>query len=323
MAAQFLTNKQVEYLTKEAIGVRRDVLTWAHNHQETSFHIGGAVSMNELVVTLLLKVMHTGYDGTPWESRDRLILSKAHASIGLYPVLLRAGYLSQEDIDQGFLGPDALLFKHPEVDRDRGVETSGGSLGMGLGYAAGLALAARRRASFKQIPARVYCIVGDGECNEGSIWEAAELAAHMHLDNLCVIVDANGLQLDDFTCNVLDMGSLAQKFEAFGFDVAQVDGHNIQEIYTALTGFYVDASNASDASDTSNVQNPSLGDLSAKLKDNPRPKDILAKPKALIAHTIKGKGFLFAQNDPLWHDGIITDDLYEKGIRDLGARGEL
>ena len=237
--------------------------------------------MAEIVAVLLGEVMHTGRDGTPWDERDRLIVSKAHASVALYPMMLKCGLISQDDVDRGLFGPDARLFKHPERDPQRGFEISGGSLGMGLGYAAGLALSLRR----KRLPGRVFCVVGDGECDEGSVWESAALIGYKRLANLTVVVDANGMQLDGPTAQILDNGPINRKFAAFGFDVAEVDGHDVIQLADAL-------------------RNP--GD----------------RPRAVVARTLKGHGLSFAEGHAEWHDKALTEELYQQAMRELDAREE-
>ncbi len=260
-----------------ALDIRKTVVEFAHANPDTPFHLGGSLSAAEVLAVLYGGVMHTGTDGTPWDQRDRFVLSKGHASLALYPALLHAGLVSQEDIDRGLLGPNAVLFKHPRRDPARGIETSGGSLGMGLGYACGLAIAANRRAS----GSRVFCLLGDGECNEGSVWEAAALAGHMGLASLTVIVDVNGLQLDGPTAQILDTGSLAEKFRAFGFEAIEVDGHDVSALWSVLA--------------------PSHN-----------------RPRAVLAHTTKGKGLSFAENCVEWHDNKLTDELYAQAVRELG-----
>lgn len=260
-----------------ALDIRKTVVEFAHANPDMPFHLGGSLSAAEVLAVLYGGVMHTGTDGTPWDQRDRFVLSKGHASLALYPALLHAGLVSQEDIDRGLLGPNAVLFKHPRRDPARGIETSGGSLGMGLGYACGLAIAANRRAS----GSRVFCLLGDGECNEGSVWEAAALAGHMGLAALTVIVDVNGLQLDGPTAQILDTGSLAEKFRAFGFEAIEVDGHDVSALWSVLA--------------------PSHN-----------------RPRAVLAHTTKGKGLSFAENCVEWHDNKLTDELYAQAVRELG-----
>ena len=217
----------------------------------------------------------------PWDERDRLIVSKAHASGALYPMMLKCGLISQDDVDRGLFGPDARIFKHPERDPQRGFEISGGSLGMGLGYAAGLALSLRR----KRLPGRVFCVVGDGECDEGSVWESAALIGHKRLANLTVVVDANGMQLDGPTAQILDNGPINRKFTAFGFDVVEVDGHDVIQLADAL-------------------RNP--GD----------------RPRAVVARTRKGHGLSFAEGHAEWHDKALTEGLYQQAMRELDAREE-
>lgn len=260
-----------------ALDIRKTVVEFAHANPDTPFHLGGSLSAAEVLAVLYGGVMHTGTDGTPWDQRDRFVLSKGHASLALYPALLHAGLVSQEDIDRGLLGPNAVLFKHPRRDPARGIETSGGSLGMGLGYACGLAIAANRRAS----GSRVFCLLGDGECNEGSVWEAAALAGHMGLASLTVIVDVNGLQLDGPTAQILDTGSLAEKFRAFGFEAIEVDGHDVSALWSVLAPSHT-------------------------------------RPRAVLAHTTKGKGLSFAENCVEWHDNKLTDELYAQAVRELG-----
>lgn len=261
-----------------ACRIREDVVAWAERYPGMPFHIGGAFSAAEIYSVLFGKVIHTGKDGTPWEERDRFVLSKAHAAVGLYPALREAGLISQEDMDRGLFGPDAVLFKHPRRDPERGLETSGGSLGMGLGYASGLALALKR----KKLPSRVFCLVGDGECNEGSTWEAAAFAGHNRLSGLTVIVDANGMQLDGPTAEILDTAPLAQKFAAFGFETVDVDGHDVEALWRAFAA---------------------TGEL----------------PRAVIAHTVKGKGLSFAAGVAAWHDHGLDRELWDRAEKELAA----
>ncbi|MGN0071882.1 MAG: UTRA domain-containing protein [Atopobiaceae bacterium] len=261
-----------------ACQIREDVVATAKRYPDMPFHIGGAFSAAEILSVLFGAVLHTGKDGTPWEERDRFVLSKAHAAVALYPALRAAGLISQDDVDKGLFGPDAVLFKHPRRDPARGLETSGGSLGMGLGYAAGLALALKR----KKLSSRVFCLVGDGECNEGSTWEAAAFAGHNRLSALTVIVDANGMQLDGPTSEILDTAPLAQKFAAFGFETVEVDGHDVEALFQALTATH-------------------------------------EVPRAVIAHTVKGKGLSFAAGVAAWHDHNLGEELWERAEAELAS----
>ena len=265
-------------LALRALDIRRQVIEFAHSHPDTPFHLGGSLSCAEIMAVLLSAVMKTGVDDTPWEERDRLVLSKGHASLALWPALFQAGLLSEDDLAKGVFGTEAVIGKQPRRDTSRGIELSGGSLGMGLGYAAGLALAARR----KGLPSRIYCVMGDGECDEGSVWEAASFAGHNRLGSLMVVIDANGLQLDGPTSQVLDSGPLTGKFAAFGFDVQQVDGHDVAALANVLT-------TRSD------------------------------RPLVVVAHTIKGKGLSFAENDVKWHDRCLDEDGYRRAVAELEA----
>lgn len=268
-------------LELDACDIRDAVIAYAERYEGMPFHFGGALSSAEILATLFGYVMHTGKDGTPWEGRDRFVLSKAHAAIALYPALLKAHLISQDDIDRGLFGPDAVLFKHPRRDPARGLETSGGSLGMGLGYAAGLALALRR----KKLPSRVFCLVGDGECNEGSTWEAAAFAGHNALGALTVIVDANGMQLDGPTSEILDTAPLGQKFAAFGFETVEVDGHSVEALARALSAPH-------------------------------------RLPRAVIAHTTKGKGLSFAAGNVAWHDHKLDRELWDAATAEIAKERE-
>lgn len=269
------------HLELAACDVRRGILRIGHAQHGMPLHYGGALSMAELVAVLFGGILRTGRDGTPWELRDRLVLSKAHASVALYPALLKAGLITQDDLDRGLLGPDAVLFRHPRRDPGRGFEMSGGSLGMGLGYAAGLAIALRRRG----LPGRVFCVLGDGECDEGAVWEAAALAGHLALGNLTVVVDANGMQLDGPVSEVLCDGPLADKFAAFGFDATEVDGHDVLALKDAL----------------------------AARK---------GRPRAVVARTTKGKGVTAAEANVAWHDIALDEDAYRTAMAELDARRE-
>ena len=267
-----------EEMREFARQIRRQAVEFAHRYPNTSFHLGGSMSVAEILAVLLGAVMHTGKDGTPWDDRDRLVLSKAHACLALYPALLHAGYLSEEDVERGLFGPDAVIFKHPRRDPARGMECSGGSLGMGPGYAAGLALAALR----KGLSYRTFCIVGDGECNEGAVWEAAGLAGHLQLGGFTIVVDVNGMQLDGPTATVLGSGSLAEKFSSFGFESVEVDGHDVEALAEALC-----------------VRT--------------------SRPRAIIAYTQKGRGLSFAENCVEWHDSALDEEYYQQALIDLGA----
>ena len=275
------TGDQLTALSLNAIDIRQQVVEFAHRYPDVPFHLGGSLSCAEIMAVLLNGVMRTGVDGTPWEERDRLVLSKGHASLALWPALAQAGLLSEDDLARGFFGEDAVVGKQPRRSSAHGIELSGGSLGMGLGYACGLALAMRRRG----LDSRVYCVMGDGECDEGAVWEAASFAGHNRLGALTVVVDANGLQLDGPTSQVLDSGPIAGKFAAFGFEVQEVDGHSVAALWEAFGA---------------------CGE----------------RPRAVIARTVKGRGLSFAENEVTWHDRCLGDDDYRRALAELAAARE-
>lgn len=281
-----LTRRELEL---RALGVRRGALAFALADPAHPYHLGGSMSCAEILAVLLGDVMRTGADGTPWEGRDRLVLSKAHAALALYPALRQAGLVSDDDLARGLYGPDAVLFKHPRRDLARGIELSGGSLGLGPAHACGLAMANRRLGR----PGRVFCVLGDGECNEGSVWEALAFAAHNRLGELAFVVDANGLQLDAPCSEVLDppgAPTLAQRLASFGLRVEEVDGHDVCALAQALGR--VPAAPADEA------------------------------PLALVAHTVKGRGISFMEGRVEWHDKLLSPEERELAQAELDAREE-
>ena len=238
-------------------------------------HLGGSMSVTEILAVLYGDVLRYDVKNPLSPSRDRLILSKAHAAVALYAALREAGFLSQEDLDHALQG-DSPFFEHPMRMPEKGIEFSGGSLGQGLSLGMGTALGLRK----KGLDSRVYVILGDGECDEGSVWEAAAAVIHFGLDNVTVIVDDNGLQFDGRKEDILKAGELKDRWASLGFDVVTVDGHDVEALRSAV--------------------------LRAA-----------EKPKVIIAKTVKGKGVHFAENDVTWHTGRLTDELYQEAIRDI------
>lgn len=277
-AATDARKKDLEAL---ALKLRQRAVQFALDDPAHPYHLGGSLSCAEILAALYGSVMHTGAPcrekpdaQTPY---DRLVFSKGHGALTLYPALEHAGLLSKEDVAAGLYGPEAHIFKHPKRDTSRGIEFSAGSLGMGPGFAAGLALAKRRQ---KQ-GGRIFCLVGDGECNEGSVWESLQFVGHLTLSNYVLIVDANGFQLDGPTSDVLDTGSLAARIAATGFDVAECDGHDVCALVDALSAQH-------------------------------------RKPFALIAHTHKGQGLSFARDVAHWHDDHMTQAERTRAQLELG-----
>lgn len=259
-----------------AQNMRRDVFQMALNSGTKGAHIGGSMSCMEILTVLYGDIMSYRPSEPEWEERDRFIMSKAHSAIGLYAALKYAGFLSEEDIE-GALHGDSFLYKHPRYDLKHGFEFSGGSLGQGLALGAGTALALQRKKNQK---AKIYVLLGDGECDEGSVWEAAASVIHFGLKQVVTIIDRNGLQNDGTTEQVMSLGNMAQRWKSIGFDVIEADGHDVLDIRNALM---------------------------AQTKN----------PKAVIAHTVKGKGVSFAENAVDWHISYFTKKMYDQAMEEL------
>lgn len=253
--------------------IRKRIIGLSYSAGKNSAHIGGSLSAVEILVTLYHRVLRTNVEA--FENRDRFILSKGHAALALYCVLESAGHIPAGTIDS-FETNGSLFTAHARKDTSLGIEFSGGSLGLGLSYATGMAYACKA----KHLPARVFTLVGDGECNEGIVWEALLFAHHQRLDNLTVIVDCNQLQADGFTRDILDTESLEEKFRAFGFHSVSVDGHSVAALEETLS-----------------AETPG--------------------PKAVIARTTKGKGVSFMENRHNWHFASLSEARYLKALREL------
>jgi transketolase len=241
-------------------------------------HLGGSCSLAEIVATLYFYKMKHDPQNPQWEDRDRFLLSKGHAALVQYAALAEAGYFPKKEIEKvKCLG--AMLQGHPDMQTTPGIEANTGSLGQGLsiacGMAAGLRLDGRK--------SKVYCIVGDGEIAEGQIWEAAMTASYYKLDNLTAILDKNGLQATGSIAERYDTNPLVEKWKAFGWHVAEMDGHNIREIIDTLD----------------------------------QVEHIQGKPHMIIARTVKGKGIPFAENSAAFHNGELTREQFEKACAEL------
>lgn len=249
----------LEILCKE---LRRIIFSTAYKGK--SGHLASALSLVEILAVLYFaNILQYDKSNDKWEKRDKLILSKGHASLALYSVLYKIGYISKAELDQ-FCQPGSLLGGEPKLGDINGVEATTGSLGHGLSFGAGIAMA--NKLDHKN--AKVYVIIGDGECQEGSIWEAAMSIGHHKLENVIVIMDDNKLQAMDETDEILTIEPLKSKWESFGFEVFEADGHNLKQL--------------------EHVFNEVL-------------KSRVQKPKIIVAHTIKGKGISFMENVPIWH----------------------
>lgn len=270
-------------LEKIANNVRIDILEEVYNAK--SGHIGGAFSIADILTVLYFNEMNIDAKSPDSPDRDRLVLSKGHASAALYAVLAEKGYIDKEEL-KTFRNIDSNLQGHPDMNKVPGVDMTTGSLGQGLSVANGMALSSK----LDSRGYRVYCILGDGELQEGQVWEAAMTAEKYQLDNLCVIIDANELQLTDTTMNVkgINQNDIEQKFRAFEFQTVVIDGHNIESIIRALT----------------------IAEMTK------------GKPTAIICKTIKGKGVSFMENQIDWHGKAPNDEEYKIAMKELKQEAE-
>ena len=268
---------QIKNIKNFAFGVRKSILEMAVSAGAGSAHFGGALSITEVVSTLFAYQMKIDKKNPKWEERDRFILSKGHACLAYYAALCEVGYISNDEL-KTFEQNDTNLLGHPVINRNLGIDFSNGSLGMGLSLGIGVAISSKK----KKKNFNVYVIVGDGECNEGSIWEGAMAAPNFKLDNLYVIIDKNNFQQTGSNKEIMNVGNLKDKWSSFGWYTVELDGHNIQELYNFF-------------------------------KESKK----IDKPKAIIANTIKGKGFSFSENNNDWHHSILSKSFYEKAIKEL------
>jgi transketolase len=245
-----------------------------------SGHPGGSLSATEIFTYLYFREMNIDPKDPKKKDRDRFVLSKGHTCPGLYATLALKGYFPQEELKK-LRHTGALLQGHPDMKSIPGVDMSTGSLGQGISAACGMAVAGKMDGSSY----RVYCLLGDGELDEGQVWEACMFAAHQKLDNLCLIIDNNGLQIDGPVEEVAGPEPIDKKFESFGFDVQTIDGHNFDAIEAALN----------------------------------HAKTVKGKPCAIIAKTIKGKGVSFMENQVGWHGKAPNDEQYQTAMQELKA----
>ena len=249
-----------EELKKIATEIRKSIVNMVYEAQ--SGHPGGSLSVTDILTVLYFNQMKVSSKEPKLEERDRLILSKGHASAALYATLAEKGFFEKEKL-KTFRKIEGELQGHPDMRKTLGIDMTTGSLGQGLSVANGMALAGK----LDKKDYRVFCIVGDGEIQEGQIWEACMTANHYKLDNLCLIVDNNNLQIDGCLKEVMDIYPLREKLESFGFEVFEVDGNNIEELVQVFEKI----------------------------------KYIKTSPTAIVAKTIKGKGVSFMENEVKWH----------------------
>jgi transketolase len=262
-------------IKKFSNNLRKTILETALLAGHSSSHFGGALSSVEIVSTLYSGIMNLDKNNPLWEDRDRFILSKGHACLVLYSALKEIGYVDKKELEK-FEKSDSEFLGHPVINKKKGIEFSTGSLGMGLSLGIGVAISLKKRSK----KSKVYVLIGDGECNEGSVWEAAMFASHMQMDNLTIIIDNNGYQQTGTNKDILNIKSLKNAWSGFGWETLQVDGHNVNDL---------------------------ISSFNFKTK----------KPKAIIAKTIKGKGFSFSENNNDWHHKVLSKNQYDLGLDEL------
>ena len=267
---------KIEELEEIAKKIRIGILEQVYKAQ--SGHPGGSLSIADILTVLYFNELNIDEKNPKWDERDRLILSKGHCSPALYSCLAYRGFFEKKELE-GFRKINSNLQGHPDMNKVPGVDMTSGSLGQGLSVANGVAIAGK----LDKKSYHVYCILGDGEIEEGQIWEAAMSANKYRLDNLCIIIDNNNLQIDGTIEEVMSSYPIDEKFRSFGFQVINIDGHDIEEIIKAFEVA----------------------------------KNIKGKPTCIIAKTIKGKGISFMENNVSWHGKAPNEEQFIQGMKEL------
>lgn len=270
--------KDVKQLQTYANKVRQGIVEAVYSAK--SGHPGGSLSIAEILTVLYFNQMNIDEKNPKAKSRDRLVLSKGHTAPALYSTLALRGFFDKEEL-KSLRNINSRLQGHPDMKNIPGVDATTGSLGQGLSIANGMAMSSK----LDKEGVRVYCICGDGEIQEGQIWEAAMSSSHYKLDNLCLIVDNNNLQIDGKVTDIMNVYPIDEKFKSFGFNVINVDGHNIEELINAFE----------------------------------EAKKTKGKPTAIIANTIKGKGVSFMENNAGWHGKAPSEEEYQLAMKELGG----
>lgn len=277
-----MNEQRRKQLAKAANQVRKGIIDEVYSAQ--SGHPGGSLSIADVMTYLYQEELRVDVKNPKWEDRDRLVLSKGHVCPALYAVLAQKGFFPWEEL-KTFRQAGTRLQGHPDLKKVPGVDFSSGSLGQGVSAAAGIALAGKvNRKDY-----RVYAILGDGELQEGEVWESAMFSAHYKLDNLCYIIDNNGLQIDGSIRDVCSPYPIDEKFQAFGFEVITIDGHDFDQIEAAVQ----------------------------------KAKTVKGKPTAIIAKTVKGRGISFMENNAAWHGSAPNAEQYETAMADLAKIEEV
>ena len=274
-----MTQSEKKQLQITACKVRMGVIESTYGAK--AGHPGGSLSAAEVFTYLYFKEMNIDPASPKWEDRDRFVLSKGHTTPGLYATVANRGFFPVEDLPT-FRHIDSYLQGHPNMNTVPGVDMSTGSLGQGISTAVGMAMAAKYTGKKN----RVYTLLGDGEIQEGQVWEACMAASHYKLDNLCIVVDNNGLQIDGNIADVMSPYPIVDKLVAFGFAVQEIDGHDFEAIEAAFE----------------------------------TTKTVTGKPSAIVIKTVKGKGVSFMENDAGWHGKAPNDAEYEQAMTELKAQ---
>ena len=269
-------------LAKVAAQVRLDILDEVHAAK--SGHPGGSLSITDVLTYLYFEEMNVDVKDPKMSTRDRFVLSKGHCAPALYAVLAEKGFFPREELLK-LRKIDSFLQGHPDMKHTPGVDMTTGSLGLGISAACGMALAAK----LDSRDYRTYTVIGDGESEEGQVWEALMFAAHYKLDNLCVAIDWNGLQIDGPIAEVMNPTPYDKKLEAFGYHVIVADGHDFDEIEKAYA----------------------------------KAKTVKGKPTAIIFKTVKGKGVSFMENQVGWHGSAPNDEQYEQAVAEIKAKAKI
>lgn len=272
-----LTNDLNEIKTN-SLKFREKILLMSYEAGHSSAHIGGALSSVEILSTIFTSFLKYNKKNPIDEGRDRFILSKGHGCLTYYAMLHSMGYISDKDL-KSFEKNGSDLLGHPVKNKKIGIEFSNGSLGMGLSIGIGLGIGYKKKETIN----KVYILMGDGECNEGSVWEAAMCAPKFELDNLVLFIDNNQYQQTGSNDEILKNSNLKLKFDNFGWDAYEIDGHNISDLYKTIN----------------------------ELNFNNK------KPKVLVCKTIKGKGISFTESDNKWHHSVLSKSNYEQALDEL------
>ena len=268
--------KLVKKCEDAAKRIRKQILDMTYSTGNTGAHLGGSLSIVDLLAALYLGVLNYDNKDPNYCDRDRVILSKGHAALALYPTLAEAGIIDFSELDS-FKKDGSRLGGHPSLNGLPGIEFASGSLGQGLSLGVGVCLGLKRK---NNQTSKVYVFLGDGECDEGSVWEAAMSASHFGLQQLIAVIDSNSVQYDGYTKDVMNLESQKEKWESFGWETAVINGHDIHQILEAY-------------------------------------RKVHEKPLAIIANTVKGKGISFMENNYRYHNASLSKELYERAVNEL------